>query len=288
MGIQEILNCGTNLYKIEKEHDREIRKIISTNNDKIREREIQELSAKLNYQLTKEELKCLYQRYKNMHEEIMLKEQNRHEENKIKLYNDYDKDIRLIESNSKVQEAKINQESLKNSMIHDENIAKIKKESQNDFYLFKAQIDQNSKNFKLEKDKTEKNYKILQQDKENEKIDILKKHENEKLSMLCDYQKETENAQNLLEYNKRKDEFNFNIKKEELSIMRETKLKELDILEKLLTNPNMQNPMMMQMLMSQITPKSQVDQGNISPGPLPNKNMMDFNQLTFTKMTPQM
>jgi len=50
----------------------------------------------------------------------------------------------------------------------------------------------------------------------------------------------------------------------------------------------MQNPMMMQMLMGQITPKPLVDKGNGSPGPLPNKNMNDFNQLTFTKMTPQM
>lgn len=288
MGIQEILDSGINLIKIENENQREIQKIISSDNDKIREREIQELSTKLNHQLKEDELKLLCQRYKNMHEQIVLSEQNRHDETKIKLFNDYDRDIRLNELNFKTQEAKINQENLKNIMEHDENTEKIHKEAQKDYYLFKNNMDKNSKNFEIEKDKLEKNYNILKQGKENEKIDILKKYENEKLSMEYDYKKSTENTDKMLEFNKNVNEKNYNIEMEKLSIARATELKKLDIFEKILTNPNMQNPMMVQMLMGQFTQKSQVDQGNISPGPLPNKNIMDFNQLTVTKMTPQM
>lgn len=288
MGIQEIFDSGINLIKIENENQREIQKIISSDNDKIREREIQELSTKLNHQLKEDELKVLCQRYKNMHEQIVLSEQNRHDETIIKLSNDYNRDIRLNELYFKTQEAKINQENLKNIMEHEENTEKIHKEAQNDYYLFKNNMDKNSKNFEIEKDKLEKNYNILKQGKENEKIDILKKYENEKLSMEYDYKKSTENTDKMLEFNKNANEKNFNIEMEKLSIARATELKKLDILEKILTNPNMQNPMMVQMLMGQFTQKSQVDQGNISPGPLPNKNIMDFNQLTVTKMTPQM
>ena len=104
-----------------------------------------------------------------MHEEIVLEKQNRHDEAKIKLFNDYDKDIRQNELNFKEKEAKINQDNLKNIMVHDENVEKIKKESQNDFYLFTNKMDQNSKNFELEKDKLEKNYDISKKDKENQK-----------------------------------------------------------------------------------------------------------------------
>ena len=75
---------------------------------------------------------------------------------------------------------------------------------------------------------------------------------------------------------------------EKLVTDRQTELKKLDILEKLLTNPNVLNSLMLQIMMNQITPKAQVVQDNISPGPLPGKNTMNFNQLTFTKMTPQM
>ena len=89
MGIEEILNSGINLLKVENEHQREIKKIISAENDKIREREIQKLSAELNYQLKEEELKCLSQRYKNLHEEQMLQKQNEHNENILKINSEY-------------------------------------------------------------------------------------------------------------------------------------------------------------------------------------------------------
>ena len=272
MGIEAFLGSAINLYKIETENEREIQKIISTDNDKKREREIQELSTKLNHQLKEDELKFLCQRYKDMHNQKVLEEQNRHDEAKTKLYNDYDRDIRQNELNSKTQLAKINQENLKNIMD----------------YLFKEEMEQNSKKFELEKDEIGKKYDILKQDKENEKLDILKKYEKKKTKMDYDYKTSTENTNKLLEFNKNINEKNYNIEMEKLSIDRVTKLKQLDIIEQLLKNPNMQNPMMMQMLMGQITPKPLVDQGNGSPGPLPNKNMMDFNQLTFTKMTPQM
>ena len=288
MGIEAFLGSAINLYKIETENEREIQKIISTDNDKKREREIQELSTKLNHQLKEDELQFLCQRYKDMHNQKVLEEQNRHDEAKTKLYNDYDRDIRQNELNSKTQLAKINQENLKNIIDHEENTEKIHKEAQNDYYLFKKEMEQNSKKFELEKDEIGKKYDILKQDKENEKLDILKKYENEKSKMDYDYKTSTENTNKLLEFNKNINEKNYNLEMEKLSIERATKLKQLEIIEQLLKNPNMQNPMMLQMLMGQITPKPLVDQGNGSPGPLPNKNMNDFNQLTFTKMTPQM
>jgi len=94
MGMEALLGSATNLYAIEKENQREIQKIISTENDKKREREIQELRTKLNHQLKLDELKFLCQRYKDMHDQKVLEELNRHDEAKINLYNDHDRDIR--------------------------------------------------------------------------------------------------------------------------------------------------------------------------------------------------
>ena len=92
MGV-EGFSSATDLLKIENEHELEFKRIIANTNDKMREKEIQELSAKLNHQSKVEELKCLFQRYKDMHEEQMLKIQHQHDENKIKLSNDYLKDF---------------------------------------------------------------------------------------------------------------------------------------------------------------------------------------------------
>ena len=92
MGV-EGFSSATDLLKIENEHELEFKRIIANTNDKMREKEIQELIAKLNYQSKVEELKCLFQRYKDMHEEQMLKIQYQHDENKIKLSNDYLKDF---------------------------------------------------------------------------------------------------------------------------------------------------------------------------------------------------
>ena len=77
------LNIETQIKKIENEHDAEIKRIISTDNDNRRKREIEELSVKLNHQLKEEELQYLCQRYKNMHIENMLKLKNDHEENQF-------------------------------------------------------------------------------------------------------------------------------------------------------------------------------------------------------------
>ena len=288
MGIEEILGSATNLIKIENEHEQEIQRIISTTNDKKREREIQELSAKLNHQLKEEELKLLCQRYKNMHEEQMLKNQYQHDENKFKLYNDFELNSQKNYLDYKKKEIEIEKESCKNIMDHEENIKKIDQKGLNDFYSYNNNLDKNEKFFKLEEDKIITNYKILKQEKDNDRLKIEKNAETAKNSMAYDYKKETENAQRIFEQNKDINEQNFKIKMEQLDINRQTELKKLDILEKLLTNPNMQNPLMLQMMMNQITPKAQVEQENISPGPLPGKNTMNFNQLTFTKMTPQM
>lgn len=288
MGIEEILGSATNLIKIENEHEQEIQRIISTTNDKKREREIQELSAKLNHQLKEEELKLLCQRYKNMHEEQMLKNQYQHDENKFKLYNDFELNSQKNYLDYKKQEIEIEKESCKNIMDHEENTKKIDKEALNDFYSYNNNLDKNEKFFKLEEDKIIANYKILKKEKDNDRLKIEKNAETAKNSMAYDYKKETENAKRIFEQNKDINEKNFRIKMERLDIDRQTELKKLDILEKLLTNPNMQNPLMLQMMMNQITPKAQVEQDNISPGPLPGKNTMNFNQLTFTKMTPQM
>lgn len=288
MGIEEILGSATNLIKIENEHEQEIQRIISTTNDKKREREIQELSAKLNHQLKEEELKLLCQRYKNMHEEQMLKNQYQHDENKFKLYNDFELNSQKNYLDYKKQEIEIEKESCKNIMDHEENIKKIDQKGLNDFYSYNNNLDKNAKFFKIQEDKIIANYKILKKEKDNDRLKIEKNAETVKNSLVYDYKKETENAQRIFEQNKEINEQNFKIKMEQLDINRQTELKKLDILEKLLTNPNMQNPLMLQMMMNQITPKAQVEQDNISPGPLPGKNTMNFNQLTFTKMTPQM
>ena len=288
MGIEEILGSATNLIKIENEHEQEIKRIISTTNDKKREREIQELSAKLNHQLKEEELKLLCQRYKNMHEEQMLKNQYQHDENKFKLYNDFELNSHKNYLDYKKKEIEIEKESCKNIMDHEENIKKIDQKGLNDFYSYNNNLDKNEKFFKLEEDKIIANYNILKKEKDNDRLKIEKNAETVKNSLVYDYKKETENAQRIFEQNKDINEKNFRIKMERLDIDRQTELKKLDILEKLLTNPNMQNPLMLQMMMNQITPKAQVEQDNISPGPLPGKNTMNFNQLTITKMTPQM
>ena len=288
MGIEEILGSATNLIKIENEHEQEIQRIISTTNDKKREREIQELSAKLNHQLKEEELKLLCQRYKNMHEEQMLKNQYQHDENKFKLYNDFELNSQKNYLDYKKKEIEIEKESCKNIMDHEENIKKIDQKGLNDFYSYNNNLDKNAKFFKIQEDKIIANYEILKKEKDNDRLKIEKNAETAKNSMAYDYKKETENAQRIFEQNKDINEKNFRIKMERLDIDRQTELKKLDILEKLLTNPNMQNPLMLQMMMNQITPKAQVEQENISPGPLPGKNTMNFNQLTFTKMTPQM
>ena len=288
MGIEEILGSATNLIKIENEHEQEIQRIISTTNDKKREREIQELSAKLNHQLKEEELKLLCQRYKNMHEEQMLKNQYQHDENKFKLYNDFELNSQKNYLDYKKKEIEIEKESCKNIMDHEENIKKIDQKGLNDFYSYNNNLDKNAKFFKIQEDKIIANYEILKKEKDNDRLKIEKNAETAKNSMAYDYKKETENAKRIFEQNKDINEKNFRIKMERLDIDRQTELKKLDILEKLLTNPNMQNPLMLQMMMNQITPKAQVEQENISPGPLPGKNTMNFNQLTFTKMTPQM
>ena len=288
MGIEEILGSATNLIKIENEHEQEIQRIISTTNDKKREREIQELSAKLNHQLKEEELKLLCQRYKNMHEEQMLKNQYQHDENKFKLYNDFELNSQKNYLDYKKTEIEIEKESCKNIMDHEENIKKIAQKGLNDFYSYNNNLDKNEKFFKLEEDKIIANYNILKKEKDNDRLKIEKNAETVKNSLVYDYKKETENAQRIFEQNKDINEKNFRIKMERLDIDRQSELKKLDIIEKLLTNPNMQNPLMLQMMMNQITPKAQVEQDNISPGPLPGKNTMNFNQLTFTKMTPQM
>jgi len=288
MGIEEILGSATNLIKIENEHEQEIQRIISTTNDKKREREIQELSAKLNHQLKEEELKLLCQRYKNMHEEQMLKNQYQHDENKFKLYNDFELNSQKNYLDYKKTEIEIEKESCKNIMDHEENIKKIDQKGLNDFYSYNNNLDKNEKFFKLEEDKIIANYNILKKEKDNDRLKIEKNAETVKNSLVYDYKKETENAQRIFEQNKDINEKNFRIKMERLDIERQSELKKLDIIEKLLTNPNMQNPLMLQMMMNQITPKAQVEQDNISPGPLPGKNTMNFNQLTFTKMTPQM
>lgn len=288
MGIEEILGSATNLIKIENEHEQEIQRIISTTNDKKREREIQELSAKLNHQLKEEELKLLCQRYKNMHEEQMLKNQYQHDENKFKLYNDFELNSQKNYLDYKKTEIEIEKESCKNIMDHEENIKKIDQKGLNDFYSYNNNLDKNEKFFKLEEDKIIANYNILKKEKDNDRLKIEKNAETVKNSLVYDYKKETENAQRIFEQNKDINEKNFRIKMERLDIDRQSELKKLDIIEKLLTNPNMQNPLMLQMMMNQITPKAQVEQDNISPGPLPGKNTMNFNQLTFTKMTPQM
>ena len=90
--------------------------------------------------------------------------------------------------------------------------------------------------------------------------------------MAYDYKKETENAQRIFEQNKDRKEKDFKIEVEKLVTDRQTELKKLDILEKLLTNPNMQNLLMM----NQITPKAQVFQKNILPGSFPGKNTMNL------------
>ena len=288
MGIEEILGSATNLIKIENEHEQEIQRIISTTNDKKREREIQELSAKLNHQLKEEELKLLCQRYKNMHEEQMLKNQYQHDENKFKLYNDFELNSQKNYLDYKKTEIEIEKESCKNIMDHEENIKKIDQKGLNDFYSYNNNLDKNEKFFKLEEDKIIANYNILKKEKDNDRLKIEKNAETVKNSLVYDYKKETENAQRIFEQNKDRKEKDFKIEVEKLVTDRQTELKKLDILEKLLTNPNMQNPLMLQMMMNQITPKAQVEQDNISPGPLPGKNTMNFNQLTITKMTPQM
>ena len=101
MGV-EVFSSATNLLKIKNEHERELTRIIANTNDKMREKEIQKLSAKLNHQLKVEELKCLCQKYKDMHEEQMLKIQYQHDENKIKLYNDYLNDF-IMRKNLKMR-----------------------------------------------------------------------------------------------------------------------------------------------------------------------------------------
>ena len=129
MGIEEILNSGINLLKVENEHQHEIKKIISAENDKIREREIQKLSAELNYQLKEEELKCLSQRYKNLHEEQMLQKQNEHNENILKINSEYNTRNKKNEFEYMNEVEKIKLESDKNNMNHKENMSQIEKKN---------------------------------------------------------------------------------------------------------------------------------------------------------------
>ena len=85
----EVFDSMNNHIKIENEHEAEIKKIISIDNDIKRKRIIEELIVKLNLQLLKEKLQNLHQIYKNMHTDQMLKLQKEHEEKLNKIFNNY-------------------------------------------------------------------------------------------------------------------------------------------------------------------------------------------------------
>ena len=97
--MDEILNSVNNQIKIENEHEAEIKKIISIDNDIKRKRIIKELIVKLNLQLLKEKLQNLHQIYKNMHTEQMLKLQKELEEKLNKIFNDYKYKSKVNEKN---------------------------------------------------------------------------------------------------------------------------------------------------------------------------------------------
>ena len=85
----EVFDSMNNHIKIENEHEAEIKKIISIDNDIKRKRIIEELIVKLNLQLLKEKLQNLHQIYKNMHTDQMLKLQKEHEQKLNEFFNDY-------------------------------------------------------------------------------------------------------------------------------------------------------------------------------------------------------
>ena len=137
----EILDPLNDLVKIENEHDAEIKRIISTDNDNRRKREIEELSIKLNHQLKEEELQYLCQRYKNMHIENMFQLKNEHEENQSKIFNEYKAKTDENEKNFNKDMRIIQKEENKDQQIHVENMEKIKsKDQENYLYHVRSQI----------------------------------------------------------------------------------------------------------------------------------------------------
>ena len=77
------------LTEIEYKHEEEIKRIVAMEDDNRRKREIEEMSARLNYQLKDKELDNLAKRYADMHEENMKKINNQHVENIKKLNDDF-------------------------------------------------------------------------------------------------------------------------------------------------------------------------------------------------------
>ena len=312
MGVEEILGSMNNLVKIENDHESEIKKIISTDNDNKRKREIEELSLKLNHQLKEEELQCLCQRYKNMHIEEMIKKKNEHEENEAKIYNDY-----LIKTEKNKMKFKkeigiIKNEENKNFQVHLENMEKIKSEKQNNSDLHKERITEIKEKNKNKSKEIDCYYKDLKDQRDLEALKVNKNFENDKITIEKNSEIAMKNNQNKFEENKQINENNFLLKKEQLKKENDIQMRKLDILEKMLSNPNpimmnpmMMNPMMMnpmmlnQMMMSQMSMQNQIktkqteEQKENSPGPLPvvkdyknsmNQNPMNFNPMTYSNM----
>ena len=283
----EILDPLNNLVKIENEHEAEINRIISTDNDNKRKREIEELSIKLNHQLKEEELQYLCQRYKNMHIENMFKLKNEHEENQSKIFNEYkakadendkkfNKDMRIIQKEENNYER-----------IHVENIEKIKSKNKENYLYHVRTMDEQQKNYNNKSKEIDYYYKDLKDQRDLESSKIKGQFENDKITIEKNFENEREKNQYINKENEKKIEKEYDIKLREIIAKNDLENRKLDILEKCVYNPMMmsammmQNPMMNQMMMM----PTQTEAG---PGPLPvvknDNDSMSQNPMNFKRM----
>ena len=290
----EILDPFNNLVKIENEHEVEINKIISTDNDNKRKREIEELSVKLNHQLKEEELQYLFQRYKNMHIENMFKLQNEHDENTNKIFTNYA--IKSKENEKKFYKdmSILKNEDNQNLRNHIENMEKIKSQNDQNAYLHEERLKKDEKECNNKSKEIDLYYKDLEVQRNLEASKINKQFENDKITIEKNSQIIREKNQNIHEENKQINQKNFELKKKQIEEESNRENRKLDIIEKMLPMM-MMNPMMMNaMMMNQTNMQNQCqNQTETSPGPLPvvkndndlmGQNPMNFKPMAFPNM----
>jgi hypothetical protein len=291
----EILDPMNNLIKIENEHDAEIQKIISTDNDNKRKREIEELSVKLNHQLKEEELQYLCQRYKNMHIETMFHLQNEHDETLSKIYTDYAFKIDENEKKFYKDMSILKSEENQNLRNHIENIEKIKSQNYQNAYLHEERLKKDEKEYNNNSKKIDLYYKDLEVQRNLEASKINKQFENDKITIEKNSEIVREKNKNIHEENKQINDKNFEIKMKQIEEESKRENRKLDIMEKMLPmmmmNPMMmQNPMMLNaMMMNQTNMQNQCqNQTETCPGTLPvvknDKDSMGQNQMNFKPM----
>ena len=304
----EVLEPLNDLVKIENEHDAEIKRIISTDNDNRRKREIEELSIKLNHQLKEEELQYLCQRYKNMHIENMFQLKNEHEENQSKIFNEYKAKTDENEKNFNKDMRIIQKEENKDQQIHVENMEKIKSKDQENYLYHVRCIDEQQKNYNNKSKEIDYYYKDLKDQRDLESSKIKGQFEKDIITIERNFENEREKNKYIKEKNEKKIEKEYDLKKREINAKNDLEMRKLDILEKYISNPMMmnammmQNPMMMNQMMMMMNPmmigqtnmKSQCQtQTETGPGPLPvvkndndsvSQNPMNFKPMAYPNM----